>query len=133
VYPNLLVLLFALKYMHFLLVNLLAYFLILSKAGYTSSMLFVLSSFTYIIRLASHEITKKYLKPYTNAKWYLNKLVYSLFTLLPSRLSVFLLNDSFILLAKQGLYSFLLYKSLLLSLGLIKLIELPLSNFSIRV
>jgi hypothetical protein len=63
-----LVLLFALKYMHFLLVNLLARFLILFKARYTLFMLFVLSSFTYIIRLASHETTRKYLKPRINAK-----------------------------------------------------------------
>jgi restriction endonuclease S subunit len=68
VYSNLPVLLFALKYMHFLLVNLLARFLISSKARYTSFVLFVLSNFTYIIRLALHETTRKYLKPYTNAK-----------------------------------------------------------------
>jgi hypothetical protein len=68
VYLNLLVLLFALKYTHFLLVNLLAYFLILSKAKYTLLVLFVLSSFTYTIRLALHETTKKYLKPRTNTK-----------------------------------------------------------------
>ena len=67
-YPNLPVLLFALKYTHFLLVNLLARFLILSKARYTLLVLFVLSSFTYIIRLASHETTKKYLKLRTNTK-----------------------------------------------------------------
>jgi hypothetical protein len=122
------VLLFALKYMHFLLVNLLARFLILFKARYTLSILFVLSNFTYTIRLALHETTRKYLKPCTDAKWYLNKLACSLLTLLPSRLLIFLLNDSFILLARHGLYSFLLYKSFLLSLSLIKLIELPLSN-----
>jgi hypothetical protein len=131
VYPNSPVLLFALKYMHFLLVNLLARFLILFKAGYTSSVLFVLSNFTYTIRLASHETTRKYLKPYTDAEWYLDKSACSLFTLLPSRLLVFLLNDSFILPAKQGSYSFLPCGSLLLSLGLIKLIELPSSNCSI--
>jgi hypothetical protein len=68
VYPNLLVLLSALKYIHFSLVNLLARFLILFKVRYTLLVLFVLSSFTYTIRLASHETTKKYLKPYTNAK-----------------------------------------------------------------
>jgi len=68
VYPNLLALLFALKYTHFLLVNLLAYFLILFKARYTLFVLFVLSNFTYIIRLALHETTKKYLKLQTNAK-----------------------------------------------------------------
>ena len=54
--------------MHFLLVNLLARFLILSKAKYTLSVLFVLSSFTYTIRLTSHKTTKKYLKPYIDAK-----------------------------------------------------------------
>jgi hypothetical protein len=68
VYPNLLVLLFALKYIYFLLVNLLAYFLILFKAGYTLLVLFVLSNFTYIIRLALHKMTKKYLKPRIDAK-----------------------------------------------------------------
>jgi hypothetical protein len=67
-YPNLLVLLFASKYMHFLLVNCLAYFLILVKARYILSVLFVLSSFTYIIRLVLHEITRKYLKLQTNVK-----------------------------------------------------------------
>jgi hypothetical protein len=30
--------------------------------------LFVLSSFTYIIQRALHKITRKYLKPQTNAK-----------------------------------------------------------------
>jgi hypothetical protein len=127
------VLLFALKYMHFLPVNRLARFLILFKARYTLFVLFVLSNFTYIIRLALHETTKKYLKPYINVKWYLDKLACSLFTLLPLRLSVFLLNDSFILPAKQGSYSFSLCGSLLLSLSLIKPIKLPLSNCSIRV
>ena len=68
VYPNLLALLFALKYTHFLLVNFLARFLILSKVRYTLLVLFVLSSFTYTIWLALHKTTKKYLKPYTNAK-----------------------------------------------------------------
>ena len=61
-------LLFALKYTHFLLVNLLAYFLILFKARYTLLVLFVLSSFTYTIRLILHETTRKYLKPYIDAK-----------------------------------------------------------------
>jgi hypothetical protein len=49
-------------------VNLLARFLILFKVGYTSFMLFVLSSFTYIIRLVLHKTTKKYLKPCIDAK-----------------------------------------------------------------
>jgi len=61
-------LLSTLKYTHFLLVNLLAHFLILSKARYTLLVLFVLSSFTYTIRLTSHKITKKYLKLQTNTK-----------------------------------------------------------------
>jgi len=68
VYPNSLILLLALKYAHFLLVDYFARFLISSKARYTSSVLFVLSSLTYTIRLALHEITRKYLKPYTDAK-----------------------------------------------------------------
>ena len=96
-------LLFTLKYTHFLPVNCLARFLILSKVGYTLSMLFVLSSFTHIIRLASHETTKKYLKPRTDAEWYPDKLACNLFTRLPSLLLVFLLNDSFIFLARHGL------------------------------
>jgi len=61
-------LLFTLKYIHFLLVNLLARFLISSKARYTLLVLFVLSSFTYIIRLVLHETTRKYLKPRIDAK-----------------------------------------------------------------
>ena len=126
--PNSLVLLLALKYTHFSLVNRSARFLISFKAKYTLSMLFVLSSLTYTIRLALHEITKKYLKPYTDAKQYPDKSACNLLTLLPSRLSVFLLNDSFILPAKHGLQSFSPFSYFLLSFSLIKLIELPSSN-----
>ena len=127
-YPNSPVPLSALKYAHFSPVDYSARFLILSKAGYTSSILFVLSSLTYTIRLASHKTTRKYLKPYIDAKWYPDKSACNLLTLLPLRLSVFLLNDSFILPAKHGLQSFSPFSYFLLSFSLIKPIELLLSN-----
>ena len=128
VQPNSPVPISARKYAHFSPVNRSARFLISFKAGYTSFMLFVLSSLTYTIRLALHETTRKYLKPRTNAKQYLDKSAYNLLTLLPSRLSVFLLNNSFILPAKHGLQSFSPFSYFLLSFSLIKPIELLLSN-----
>jgi hypothetical protein len=62
------VLLFALKYIYFLLVNCLARFLILFKARYTLFIFFVLGNLTYTILLALYKTTKKYLKVRTNTK-----------------------------------------------------------------
>jgi len=81
--------------------------------------------FIYALRFKQFNL---YDSTYIDAKWYPDKSACNLLTLLPLRLSVFLLNDSFILPAKHGLQSFSPFSYFLLSFGLIKLIELPLSN-----